>query len=242
VTDDADPAPELSAIVLCYRAGESVRRLVEALQVLLDAAVIDYEIVLVANDWPDSGDVTAVVVAELAETDPRIRPVVLEKQGAMGWDMRSGLAAARGRYLIVMDGDAQNPISDVLRMYRKLSTGGFDVMKGRRVRRFDGTYREVISLLYNVAFRIFFRTTGLWDINGKPKGLTRAAYEAMHLHSDDWFIDAEIVLAARRLGLKLGELPVVFHTGERGSFVKPGAIWEFVENMVLYRLRFRGRR
>ena len=38
----------------------------------------------------------------------------------MGWDMRSGLAAATGAYLIVIDGDAQNPIDDVLRMYRRM--------------------------------------------------------------------------------------------------------------------------
>jgi hypothetical protein len=75
------------------------------------------------------------------------------------------------------------------------------------------------------------------DINGKPKGLTRSAYERLELRSDDWFIDAEIVLEARRLGLTIGELPVVFRANpERASFVKPSAILEFLRNMLRYRL------
>jgi hypothetical protein len=109
-------------------------------------------------------------------------------------------------------------------------------MKGRRVSRGDGLYRYLISVIYNVAFFAMFRTRRLWDINGKPKGLTRAAYEQMELRSDDWFIDAEIVLATRKLGLPIGEMPVVFHASERGSFVRASAIVEFVVNMVVYRL------
>ena len=127
----------------------------------------------------------------------------------------------------MIDGDAQNPVDDVLKMYRRMRATGVDVMKGRRIARFDGPYRRVISTVYNLAFNVLFGTSGIWDVNGKPKGLTRAAYEALDLESDDWFIDAEIVLSARRQGLAVAELPVVFHRNEeRDSFVRPGAILE----------------
>ncbi len=169
-----------------------------------------------------------------------VRTVMEEKQGAMGWDMRSGLAAAGGDFMVVMDGDSQNPVDDVLRTYRRMKETGVDVMKGRRIARFDGPYRRALSIVYNLAFIVLFRTRGLWDVNGKPKGLTRAAYEALELESDDWFIDAEIVLFARRRGLAVGELPVVFHRNdERASFVRPAAILEFLRNMA--RQRFRSR-
>jgi glycosyltransferase involved in cell wall biosynthesis len=236
-----DAGPALSAVVLCYRASASIRRVVDPLYRLLDEAGVDFELVLVANYWPGTDDDTPRIVEELATDNERIRTVVLPKAGAMGWDMRSGLEAARGRLIVALDGDAQNPVADVLEMYRRLEAGEADVMKGRRVRRFDGLYREVVSLVYNVAFRLLFRTRGLWDINGKPKGLTRAAYERMTLRSDDWFIDAEIVLAARRLGLTVAEMPVVFHATDRGSFVRVSAIGEFLVNMVVYRLLGRTR-
>jgi hypothetical protein len=59
----------------------------------------------------------------------------------------------------------------------------------------------------------------------------------MDLRSDDWFIDAEIVLEARKNGLHIGEMPVVFRrSDERPSFVRVSSILEFVVNMLRYRL------
>ncbi len=114
-------------------------------------------------------------------------------------------------------------------------------MKGRRVLREDGIYRRFVSITYNVLFRLMFRTAGLWDVNGKPKGLSRSAYDRMTLTSDDWFIDAEIVLAARELGLEIHEMRVRFlENAERASFVRPSAMWEFLVNMIRFRWR-RGR-
>jgi hypothetical protein len=178
------------------------------------------------------------VAEELAQQRDHVRVVARPKEGAMGWDMRSGLDVARGASLIVLDGDAQNPVSDVIRMYREMKDTGADVMKGRRVLRHDGRYRRLLSVTYNILFRLFFGTRGLWDINGKPKGLTREAYERLDLRSDDWFIDAEIVLKARALGLTITEMPVeFFENEERASMVRPSAIWEFARNMVRTRLR-----
>jgi glycosyltransferase involved in cell wall biosynthesis len=233
--------PELSVIVLCYQAREAIHRVIDPLYEQLESAGIAYELVLVANQLPDRPDPTSGVIQTFASDRDTVRTVVEEKQGAMGWDMRSGLAAAGGDYLVVIDGDAQNPIDDVLKMYRRMKETGADVMKGRRIERFDGPYRRAISLVYNLAFAVMFGTRGIWDVNGKPKGLTRAAYEAMELESDDWFIDAEMVLSARRRGFTVAELPVVFNRNdERDSFVRPGAILEFIRNMARQRLRRRG--
>lgn len=233
-------SPDLSAIVLCYRAGESIHRVIDPLYAQLEEAGVSFELVLVANHDPNRPDPTSEVVREFAGAHPHARALVGEKRGGMSWDMRSGLEAARGNYLVVIDGDAQNPIEDVLEMYRRMKQTGAQVMKGRRIARFDGWWRRIVSVGYNASFLLLFGTRGVWDVNGKPKGLTRAAYERMSLTSDGWFIDAEIVLAARRLGLDVGELPVVFRRNdERQSFVEPAAIWEFVVNML--RERF-GRR
>jgi glycosyltransferase involved in cell wall biosynthesis len=233
--------PELSVIVLCYRADEAVHRVIDPLYEQLAASGVAYELLLVANQWADRPDPTCRVVGEFARDRETVRTVIEEKQGAMGFDMRSGLAAARGDYLLVLDGDAQNPVEDVLKMYRQMRATGADVMKGRRTARFDGPYRRFISAVYNFTFSLLFGTRGIWDINGKPKGLTRAAYETLELESDDWFIDAEIVLSARRRGLTVAELPVVFNRNdERASFVRPSAILEFARNMARQRFRRRG--
>ena len=73
-------------------------------------------------------------------------------------------------------------------------------------------------------------------MNGKPKAIARSAYERLRLTSDDWFLDAELILEAHRMGMKVCEFPVVYSEGARASFVKPGAILEFARHMVRYRL------
>ena len=225
--------PSLSAIVLCYRAGESIRQVLDPLYKDLQDSGVPFELVLVANYETDREDSTPAITREFAEGHENVRTVIEPKGGAMGWDMRSGLDAASGDCLVVIDGDSQNPVEDVLRMYQEMQRTGADVMKGRRIARFDGPYRRIVSTAYNALFVMLFRTRGLWDINGKPKGMTRAAHDRLSLSSDDWFIDAEIILAARRAGLRIIEMPVVFNRNEqRASFVKPGAILEFLRNMV----------
>jgi glycosyltransferase involved in cell wall biosynthesis len=230
--------PELSVVVLCFAAGESIHGVLDPLCALLDKAGVRYELVLVANYWPDQPDLTREVVRRFAESRKNAVVIDEEKQGGMGWDLRSGLAATTGEIIVAIDGDAQNPVADVLRMFELLRRTGADVGKGVRTNRADGLYRRIVSSGYNMLFRLLFGTWNLWDINGKPKGLTRRAYDRMSLKSNDWFVDAEIVLAARRAGMTIVELPVIFlENKERSSFVRFSTIWEFARNMARYRLR-----
>jgi glycosyltransferase involved in cell wall biosynthesis len=236
--------PDLSAIVLCYRAEEHILRVVEPLYGQLADEGIDFELVLVANFTEGHDDRSADVVRRFAADHDRVRVVAKPKRGAMGWDMRCGFEAATGRFLVVIDGDEQNPYGDIARMYAEMKRTGADVMKGRRVARYDRWPRYVISLIYNVIFAVFFWTWGLWDINGKPKGITRDAYARMELTADDWFADAEIVLEAQRLGLEIREMPVIFQKNRvRESFVGAHALPEFVRNIIRYRIFYwrRGR-
>jgi glycosyltransferase involved in cell wall biosynthesis len=232
----ARPFPELSVVVLCYRAEEQTRRVVIPLYAELERAGVPYELILVANYWsPD--DRTPEVVEELAEDRDTIRVVAEPKQGDMGWDFRCGLREARGEYLVVIDGDGQVPIQYAHDIFVLLKESGADVAKGRRYVREDGSVRTITSLGYNLLFRLLFRTRGLWDVNGRPKALTREAYERLSLTTDDWFTDAEVLLKARNQGLSVVELPVRFLENDaRGSFVGLDTVWEFLRNMTLWRL------
>lgn len=233
--------PELSVVVLCYRAEELAREFVAQLTRELNEARLDYELVLVANFHAGSSDRTPQIVRELAAANPRIKVVARVKEGMMGWDMRAGLEAVTGRHLAVIDGDGQMPSSDIVKVYQVLQVGGYDLVKTFRAQRHDGWYRATISRLYNLLFRVLFPpSAGFRDINSKPKVMTRRAYQAMQLQSNDWFTDAEIMLEALRLHLKVGEVSTIFYKNERrASFVPPSAIWEFLRNLLYYRFRRR---
>jgi glycosyltransferase involved in cell wall biosynthesis len=231
-------SPELSVVVLCYRSGSAARSFAARLtKALLDAGIDDYQIVLVGNYVAGSGDTTPDIVQELAAGDPRIVCSSVVKEGMMGWDLRSGLALATGQYLAVIDGDGQVLVEDLVRVYRLLRERGLDLAKTYRLQRGDGIKRKLFSFVFNGLFHLLFPGVPARDINAKPKVFTRAAFERMTLQSNDWFIDAEILIEARRLGLRVGEVETEFLglTGRR-SFIKMAAVFEFLRNLLRYRI------
>ena len=227
--------------MLCYRSGQNIIPFVERLQRTLSRCNFTWELVLVGNYIEGSDDETPEVVTKLAESSDNIRTVIRPKQGMMGWDMRMGLDAARGTYIGVIDGDGQFPPESIIACLLKCELEDLDLAKTYRVIRDDGLYRRLISTVYNALFRLLFGFK-VRDINSKPKILRRDKYELLHLESDDWFADAEIIIRARELGLKIGETPVHFKINDnRGSFVKPKAILEFSSNLLKYRFSNRSR-
>jgi glycosyltransferase involved in cell wall biosynthesis len=227
--------PEFSLVVLCYRSGKSIIPFVERLCQALSFCNLTWELVLVGNYIEGSDDETPEVVNELAKSRPNIRTVVRPKVGMMGWDMRMGLNAARGEYIGVIDGDGQFPPESVVGCLLKAKLQDLDLAKTYRVRRDDGIYRRIISLGYNFLFRMLFGLR-IHDVNSKPKIIRRSKYELLHLESNDWFADAEIMIRAQQNGLTIGEVPVHFVSNDvRASFVRPAAIIEFTSNLLKYR-------
>ena len=228
--------PNLSVVVLAYRSGETLREFVDSLIYLLDREEPEWEVILVANHFSGDGDNTPEIAKQFAKSNSRVKAITRIKKGMMGWDMRSGLEAATGKNLAVIDGDGQMPCEDVIRVYRKLINENVELAKTYRINRDDGIYRKAISIVYNMVFKILFPGLMSRDINSKPKVMSRAVYRQMDLHSDGWFVDAEIMILARRMKLKIGELETGFSClVNRPSFVKISSIFEFLENLVRFR-------
>ena len=60
--------------------------------------------------------------------------------------------------------------------------------------------------------------------------------ERMQLQSKDWFLDAEIMIKAKRLGLEVLEFNVLAQMREGGtSNVRLDTCWEFVLNLLRFR-------
>jgi glycosyltransferase involved in cell wall biosynthesis len=228
---------ELSVIILCYRSGETVVDFIKKAEDLVKTLTDNYELVLVANYIEGSDDRTRDYVLKIEKENPRCKALCKPKEGMMGWDMRSGMDAANGKYICVMDGDGQFPIESISACFEEIRKGKYDLVKTYRTKRGDGAYRRTISKVYNFIFSIIFPGIGSQDANSKPKILKASAYEQMDLKSDDWFIDAEIMLNVRDKKMTFFELPIEFYELEgRSSFVKPAAIWEFMKNLYEYRV------
>tara|TARA_B100000315_G_C14573509_1_gene586826 strand:- start:1912 stop:2664 length:753 start_codon:yes stop_codon:yes gene_type:complete len=230
--------PDLSVVLLCYCSEDAASLYVKELKACLEELNIDWEIILVGNYIAGSGDQTPKIVRNIASQDSRIKAITREKGGMMGWDMKCGFEKASGKTIAVTDGDGQFPLADVGRTYKKLIDENLDMVKTYRIKRSDSLYRRILSAVYNWIFNIFFPGLSCHDVNSKPKIFKLNVLQKMDLLSDDWFIDAEIMILARRLKLNFGEIPTQFSKlDSRTSFIKLGSIVEFIVNMILFRFR-----
>ncbi|MBU4338224.1 glycosyltransferase family 2 protein [Patescibacteria group bacterium] len=235
----SEKKPDLSIVILCYRSGKPIKKFIDKVILLMQKNNIsEYELILVGNYLKNSNDETPKIVAEIACHNPKIKFSAIEKKGMMGWDMKSGLRLAAGNYIAVIDGDDQMPAEDLIKVYGKIKEEKLDLVKTYRIKRGDDPWRKIISTVYNLFFKILFPGLKSQDINSKPKIFSREAYKKLDLISDDWFIDAEIMILARRLRLKIGEIPTFFLGLRcRRSFVKPSAIFEFIKNLIIFRIK-----
>lgn len=228
---------EITVVVLCYKTGKRIKSFVSDIRNILDSNISEWEIVLVGNYDKDFPEETPAVVKEIAANNPGIRAITLPKQGMMGWDARIGMSEARGKYICIIDGDEQICAEDVTRVYRKICTDDLDLVFPYRWKRHDGFIRIINSKIYNMFAKMLFPVVKVKDINAKPKIFKKTIYERLHLGSDDWFIDAEIVIKSSKLGLKIGQVPTEFKENKyRRSFINLSTVFEFVKNLIMVRL------
>ncbi len=230
--------PELSIVILCYRSEHHIISFVEKVKKHAENLTQNFEIVLVANYIENSIDKTADIVKEIAKNNKNFITVCKPKKGMMGWDMKEGLSVTTGKYICVIDGDGQFPINNISKCFNIITTGKYDLVKTYRTNRGDGFYRKFISKVYNLFFSLLFPSLNSKDINSKPKIFSREIYNKMNLTSDDWFIDAEIMIEIKKLNATFFEFSTEFKSlKERKSFVKFSAIFEFIRNLFLFKIK-----
>lgn len=224
--------PELSLVIPLYNEQDNLPTVPAAIATALEEAGIDYELLLVDNG---SVDRTAILLAEMAAHNARIRPVTVPVNEGFGWGVQCGLAACRGAHVGYMGGDGQIRPHDVVRVYRLLRERGPHLAKVRRVTRHDGWKRRLVTFLCNALFPLLFPAR-TWDINGTPKIMRAEVLAALRPVSKDWFIDAEIMIKLGARGGRLDEVDIEFLSRQGGaSNVRWASLLEFLLNIIRYR-------
>lgn len=229
---EGQTAPLLSLSIPFYNEQDNAVRVVGNLVEALEASGITHELMLVNNG---STDETAARLAECALRWPWCRVVTVPVNQGFGWGIIQGLQQARGVFLGFVGGDGQAKPEEPSRLLQALFSADALAGKVARIRRADGMLRRINSWLYNTLTCLLFGTETR-DINAIPKIARREVFEAMELSSKDWFIDAEFMLKARWLNLRVLELPTeyVARLGGR-SKVRLSSLWEFLRNLAAVR-------
>src|SRR5215468_2335462 len=151
--EPAGDSPALSVVAPCYNESESLPELHRRVsQVCRDQVGDSYELVLI-NDG--SADGTWSSIRSLAETDPHIVGVNLSRNYGHQLALSAGLSICRGRRILIIDSDLQDP-PELLPQMMTLMDQGADVVYGQRENRLGETWfkRASAALFYRLLKRL----------------------------------------------------------------------------------------
>lgn len=116
----ADKTVYLSVVIPMFNEESNVQKLVQSLKGVIDPMKLNYEIILVDDG---SKDDTWQRIAELNESDKRIRGVKLARNFGHQHALLAGLHKARGQAVVSMDGDLQHPPETIPELVAKHQEG-----------------------------------------------------------------------------------------------------------------------
>jgi len=185
--------------------------------------IADYELVVV-NDA--STDATPRLADEAAAANPRVKVVHHPVNRKLGGSMKSGFAASTGDVIVYTDADLPFDMRELHKALRLLRQYEADMVSAYRFDRTDeGLTRVIYSALYNALVRVLYGVR-VRDVNFAFKVCRSRIFNDISLKSEGSFIDAELVVRAKKLGYSLVQFGVDYFPRTRGvsTLSKPSVI------------------
>jgi len=115
---------ELSIVSAIYNDANTVKQLVSEFEDELLKLGISYEIVLVNDGSIDNSERE---IREVCDKNPLIKGISLSRNYGQQIAVSSGISFAKGKYVLIIDGDLENPIDSIPVLYNKINEG-FDIV------------------------------------------------------------------------------------------------------------------
>ena len=209
------PALELSVVMPCLNEAETLAGCIEAARQALHEHKIVGEIIVADNGSTDGSQRIAA----------RLGACVVEvgEQG-YGSALMAGIAAARGRFVIMGDADGSYDFLEIPKFVDKLRAG-FDLIQGCRLPSGGGTvlphampflHRWWGNPMLSRVARWWFRTP-IHDVYCGLRGFSKELYERLGQRCTGMEFAAEMIVKSQLHGARITELPVTLHPDGRTS-------------------------
>jgi dolichyl-phosphate beta-glucosyltransferase len=212
-----------SFVVPAYNESVRIRPSLDALLRHVHEQKWDAEI-LVVNDG--SSDDTAQIVREYGKLHPQVLLVENPGNRGKGYSVRNGMLHARGDICLFTDADLSSPMTEAQKLFDAIGRGA-DIAIGSRWLRAEmqterqPLYRQVFGRIFNLALRLILGLR-FADTQCGFKAFRRDAAQLIFplQKIERWGFDPEILFLARRLGLRVDEIPVLWAHSE-GTRLNP---------------------
>jgi glycosyltransferase involved in cell wall biosynthesis len=222
--------PEISVVIPCLNEEEAVGNVVDQAWEGIRRAGREGEVLVVDNGSTDRS-------AEIATAHGA--RVVEELRRGYGSAYLTGLASARGTYVVMGDADETYPLQELGPFVDRLEDGD-DLVMGSRFKgnihgdampflnRFVGN--PILTGMLNVLFGV-----KVSDAHCGMRAIRKDAVEPLDLHSTGMEFASEMVFKAYRRGYRVSEIPIDYYprTGD-SKLNRFGDAWRHVRFMLLY--------
>ncbi len=189
------PEIELSLVIPVYNEEENLTELIARTTAACDKLDCTTEIILVDDG---SADRSMEMIIEASQKDPRIVGVILTSNFGQHAAVTAGFQTSRGKYVITLDADLQNPPEEIYKLLEKLREG-YDVVGSIRENRQDTLFRKVGSKMVNLMVRKLCNGKTMTDYGCMLRGYSRNVVDAVLLcHENGKFIPMLAMTYARK--------------------------------------------
>jgi glycosyltransferase involved in cell wall biosynthesis len=202
---------DVSVVIPCLNEAESIEACVHAARGALDKGGYQGEVLVVDNGSTDgSGELAGGAGA---------RVVVQPKRG-YGNAYLAGLAAARGRYIVMLDADMTYDAGELPRFVAALEDGG-DIVLGDRMQSIQPgampwLHRHVGNPVLTGLLNSLFGTE-VKDAHCGMRALRREVLPRLDLRTTGMELASEMVIRAAKAGLDIRQFPIEYRARQGES-------------------------
>lgn len=200
--DKKTKSKSISVVLPCYNEEKNIPKQIASAVSTLEKITDDYEIIVVNDGSTDS---SKTFLSQLAEKNNKIKVFSHNKKLGYGATLNSGFKHATKSLIFYTSMDNQydvNQINDFLSYIPN-----YDIVIGCRSKRKDSLCRIFIAKSYNLLIRTLYGLD-VKDIDCAFKLFKKEVISNLKIKSRYSFIDAEILLKAKRKGYSVKQLEV----------------------------------
>ena len=205
----SDIQPDISIVVPVYNEEANLSQLHREIVEAMEGCGRSFELVAVDDG---SSDGSFAALRALHEKDSRVRVVRFMRNFGQNPALYAGFEHARGRIIVTIDADLQNPPAEIPKLIGKLEEG-YDLVQGCREKRQDHLLRRMASRGVNRAVSRLTRME-IRDLGSGMKAYRREVVDQL-LRSTHHsrYLPAETAW----LGVKLAEVDVAHRSRAAGE-------------------------
>lgn len=223
----------------CLNEAETIAKCIEKARIGIERAGVPGEILIADNGSTDGSQ----AIAE--KLGARVVPV---KEKGYGNALRGGIAAARGKWILMGDADDSYDFSEADRFVKKFQEG-HDLVMGCRLPSGGGTImpgampwknRWIGNPALSFIGRLFFKCPA-HDFHAGLRAFSKEALEKMELQTTGMEFASEMVIKATLKKYRIAEVPITLHKDGRSRppHLKPWRDgWRHLRFMLIYSPRW----